>query len=146
MCPNSRFKTIKRCKKVTTPNGIFMHRCKHALLISKTTERGLFVATPHLGRGYYICNEILQLIRITDPRQNWWRDDPVFKNGEPTHVYYFYHPGNWNDLPLKQPRTIHAGYQAFVVGHNLPNYYHTSKQFIQLPSTGSNKYDHKRGG
>jgi len=50
---------------------------------------------------------------------------------------YFYHPGFSNHLQQNQPRTLQVGYQAFVVGDNLPSYYHTSERFIQLPSTGN---------
>ncbi|PUU74004.1 hypothetical protein B9Z19DRAFT_1068548 [Tuber borchii] len=124
MWPNCCFKTIKRCKRVTIPNVI-------------PTRPSLPFLQPRHIWGEAICNEILQLIRIADPRQNWWRDDSVFKNDEPADVYYFYHPGYWDDLQLNQPRTIQTGYRAFVIGDNLPSYYHTSERFIQLPSTGN---------
>ncbi|PUU73995.1 hypothetical protein B9Z19DRAFT_1134016 [Tuber borchii] len=73
---------------------------KRALLLSGTMDRGLsagvdvvsptraslpFLQPRHIW-GEAICNELLQLIRIADPRQNWWKDDSVFKNYEPTHV------------------------------------------------------------
>jgi len=100
MWPNCRFKTIKRCKRVTIHNSTFMHRRKSALILSKIADWSLFEGVnivsptkaslpflqPHHIWGDAICNEILQLIRIADPRENWWRDDSVFKNDEPTDV------------------------------------------------------------
>ena len=77
-----------------------MHRRKSALILSKIANRNLFkgvnIVSPtrtsllfleprHIW-GEAIRNEILQLIRTADPRQNWWRDDSVLKNDEPTQV------------------------------------------------------------
>jgi len=77
-----------------------MNRCKCAPILSKTADRSLFegvnIVSPtraflpflqprHIW-GEAICNEILQLIRIEEPGQNWWRNDSVFKNDALTNV------------------------------------------------------------
>ncbi|KAG0637055.1 hypothetical protein HOY80DRAFT_1138625 [Tuber brumale] len=122
MLPNCHFKAIKRCKQVTIPN-------------INPSRPSLPFLQPRYVWGAEICNQILQLIRIADSGANWWTNDSVFKSDQPHNIYYLYHPGFGNNVPPTQPRTIHAGYQAFLVGNNVPLYYRTSQHFLQLSST-----------
>ncbi|PWW79911.1 hypothetical protein C7212DRAFT_307704 [Tuber magnatum] len=124
MWTDCTFKTITRCKKVTIPNI--------------TAIRGsLPYLQPRRIWKEDICNEILQLVRLTDPNSKWWRNDSIFKDSETANICYFYHPGFGSEVHQGYPRMVYAGYRAYVVGNHAPRYYRNTEWFVQLPSTGS---------
>ncbi|KAG0138608.1 hypothetical protein HOY82DRAFT_595801 [Tuber indicum] len=73
MWPNCRLKSIKRCKKVSIPNV-------------NPARPSLPLIQPRYVWAEGICNEILKLIRMAHPGENWWANDSVFQSDQPNDL------------------------------------------------------------
>ncbi|CUS15423.1 unnamed protein product [Tuber aestivum] len=118
MWPDCRFKTIKRCKRVSIPN-------------ISPARGSLPLLQPRRTWNEDLCNEILQLIHVTGPERNWWRDESVFKDNEPTDIW---HCMDWG-IAIFTTQASETAHPRAIQGHSMWDIKHFLSAITFPPTT-----------